>query len=144
MQDEWQSSQSELQIQNEGHPLKANDDIDRVKTCPFLLRCFWKSNQNNNPKDYRHVPKGIYPNQEVEIYTWLNSSLREISNLLKDVIISAREKHVTFYFNVVSMDNNGFFVMRRVSVANDFSLLTFFYRLAKSSLIKKELMIIRH
>eukprot|EP01040_Poterioochromonas_malhamensis_P000560 gene560-600_t len=109
-----QSSQSELQTQNEEVPLKRHDDIDRVKSCPFLLRCFWKSNQNNNPKDYRHVPKGIYPNQEVQIYTWLNSSLREISNLLKDVIISAREQPVTFCFNVVSMDNNGFFVMRRI------------------------------
>lgn len=90
-------------------------DLDRTKICPFLLRCFWKLNHNNNPSDYRHVFKNIYPNQEVQIYTWQNATLREISDLLKDVIVPARDRTAILSFSVVYVESNGFFALRKVS-----------------------------
>lgn len=90
-------------------------EFDRKRTCPFLLRCFWKLNQHNAPIDYRHASKGILPNQEVQIYTWLNASLLEINEILKDVIVPMQGANVSVVFNIVYVDNsNGHFAMRRV------------------------------
>jgi hypothetical protein len=88
--------------------------IDRTKTCPFLLRCFWKLNQNNLSSDYRHVSKGMYPNQEVQIYTWMNATLREITELLKDAVSHIKEKNIVLSFQVVYVDPRGYFAMRKV------------------------------
>jgi histone deacetylase complex subunit SAP18 len=100
----------------EDHASSSNKmSIDRVKTCPFLLRCFWKMNKHNIPSDYRNVSRGIFPNQEVQIYTWLNASVKEISELLKNVIQPMQENsHATLSFSAVYVDEKGFFAMRKV------------------------------
>ena len=81
----------------------------------IIIQCFWKLNQHNAPIDYRHASKGILPNQEVQIYTWLNASLLEINEILKDVIAPMQGANVSVVFNIVYVDNsNGHFAMRRV------------------------------
>jgi histone deacetylase complex subunit SAP18 len=94
--------------------LSSSSGIDRTKTCPFLLRCFWKLNQNNLSSDYRHVSKGIYPNQEVQIYTWMNATLGEIAELLKDAVSRIKEKNTVLTFQVVYVDPRGYFALRKV------------------------------
>jgi len=90
-------------------------EIDRTKTCPLLLRCFWKLHRHHALSEYRNVAKDIHPTQEVQIYTWQNATLRELSDLLKDVIHGARDKNASLSINLVYVDfRDGRFASRQV------------------------------
>lgn len=90
-------------------------DIDRTKTCPFLLRCFWKMHRHHNLGEYRNVAQDIHPSQEAQIYTWQNATLKEICDLLKDVVHSARDKNSSLSINVIYVDpKDGRFASRQV------------------------------
>ena len=84
--------------------------IDREKTCPLLLRCFWKPNRANAPFEY----KNKLPSSEVQIYTWRDATLREISDLLKGAIASARDRNSTLEFSLVYLDKSGETLMKKV------------------------------
>ena len=120
-------------------------EIDRSKVCPLLLRCFWKLNRGYPLTAYRETPKDIYPNQEVQIYTWRDATLKEIGGLLSDVVSAAREPGSILSFSIVYLDKNGNFDIKQVI----FSLLIvrvfdFLYRLGEYLLLKQALMITRH
>lgn len=89
-------------------------EVDRTKVCPLLLRCFWKMNRGYPLSAYRETPKDIYPNQEVQIYTWRDASLKEIGGLLKDVVPAAREPGSILSFSIVFLDKNGDFDIKQV------------------------------
>lgn len=72
--------------------------IDREKTCPLLLRLFYNSNQHNNLADFS---KASTPSNELQIYTWLDASLRELSGLVREVHGEARLKGTLFHFAIV-------------------------------------------
>lgn len=99
-------------------------EIDRSKACPHLLRLFWKSNRNNPQLEYKSVAHGKFPANEIQIYTWPDATLREISDLLKSTVAIARQRHVTLSFDLVYPDRNGVHVIRHVSL-NYFPLLSF-------------------
>lgn len=88
--------------------------IDREKTCPFLLRCFWKANRSGALLDY----KGVLPANEVQIYTWRDATLGEIGDLLKDAVSSSRERNsaIEFSFSLVYPDKNGTNMMKKVFI----------------------------
>jgi histone deacetylase complex subunit SAP18 len=90
-------------------------EIDRSKACPHLLRLFWKSNRNNPQLEYKSVAHGKFPANEIQIYTWPDATLREISDLLKSTVAIARQRHVTLSFDLVYPDRNGVHVIRHVS-----------------------------
>lgn len=90
-------------------------EIDRSKACPHLLRLFWKSNRNNPQLEYKSVAHGKFPANEIQIYTWPDATLREISDLLKSTVSIARQRHVTLSFDLVYPDRNGVHVIRHVS-----------------------------
>jgi histone deacetylase complex subunit SAP18 len=91
-------------------------EIDRSKACPHLLRLFWKSNRNNPQLEYKSVAHGKFPANEIQIYTWPDATLREISDLLKSTVAIARQRHVTLSFDLVYPDRNGVHVIRHVSL----------------------------
>ena len=95
-------------------PAKENE-IDRSKSCPHLLRLFWKNNRNNPQLEYKSVSLGKFPSNEIQIYTWPDATLREISDLLKSTVAVARQRHVTLSFDLVYPDRNGVHVVRHVS-----------------------------
>jgi hypothetical protein len=53
----------------------------------------------------------------VQIYTWMDASLKEISELLKDAIPSANNADVTVTFCLVCIDLRGSLMMKQVSTA---------------------------
>ena len=61
--------------------------VDRRKTCPFLLRIFYKINGNNSLSDFN----GDKFPPELDIYTWEDADLKEIGkkihSALKDTIL---------------------------------------------------------
>lgn len=86
--------------------------VDREKTCPLLLRVFTSkgkfwiffSTQNQNDLDRHHRPDDFSRNQtptnELQVYTWMDASLKEITNLVKEVHPESRKKGTIFDFAI--------------------------------------------
>eukprot|EP01016_Furgasonia_blochmanni_P040398 TRINITY_DN5154_c0_g1_i6.p1 TRINITY_DN5154_c0_g1~~TRINITY_DN5154_c0_g1_i6.p1 ORF type:complete len:130 (-),score=25.67 TRINITY_DN5154_c0_g1_i6:38-427(-) len=80
--------------------------IDREKTCPFLLRLFWKENDAHSLEDF--IEKGKEPVQdEVQVYTWKDATLRELVDLVKSSIPCAMRKEAKFKFTHIYQDLSG-------------------------------------
>jgi histone deacetylase complex subunit SAP18 len=58
--------------------------------------------------------QGLYPNQEVQIYTWPDATLRELCELLQDVVPSAADYNARLDLSLVFLDRNGNFAMKQV------------------------------
>ncbi|EEZ97816.1 histone deacetylase complex subunit SAP18 [Tribolium castaneum] len=81
---------------------KKDDAVDRQKVCPFLLRVFVSSNgYHHKPTDYN---KGNTPQNELQIYTWKDATLHELTQLVKEVNPEARRKGTKFSFSLVFPD----------------------------------------
>ena len=56
--------------------------IDRERTCPLLLRTFMSAGKHRRQDEY--AVRGKEPvDDEVQIHTWMDASLRELSDLIK-------------------------------------------------------------
>lgn len=75
--------------------------VDREKTCPLLLRVFCNNGRHHNVMDYS---RGNVPANELQIYTWMDATLREITSLVKEVNPEARRKGTYFDFSLVFPD----------------------------------------
>ena len=81
----------------------SNDDnsIDREKTCPFLLRIFYKVNGHNSMDNFC---EGKFP-PELDIYTWEDADLKELTKFihaaLKDTVLGMYDyyKFVRIYYD---------------------------------------------
>lgn len=80
---------------------EAEKGINREETAPFLLRVFCAQHRHNNIREYA---KGNTPENEVQIYTWLDASLKELTGLIKEVNPEARRKGTMFEFALVYPD----------------------------------------
>mmetsp|Transcript_6253 Transcript_6253/g.9441 ORF Transcript_6253/g.9441 Transcript_6253/m.9441 type:complete len:145 (+) Transcript_6253:81-515(+) len=94
--------------------------INREKTCPLLLRCFYKHDTNHVATDYKNAAVGILPTQEVQIYTWPDATMREIVDLLKDVVLpgQAKQRNSAFDISLVYPDRNGDHKLRQLAHIN--------------------------
>lgn len=94
------------------------EDIDRTKTCPFLLRCFWSEGRCYPLSSFREARKDILPSQEIQIYTWRDATLKEISDLLRDAIPYASAQYditdAVLDLNCVYFQGNGELQTRRI------------------------------
>jgi len=75
--------------------------VDREKSCPLLLRVFCNNNRHHPLAEYAH---GNTPTNELQIYTWLDASLKELTSLVKEVNADARRKGTYFDFAIVRPD----------------------------------------
>ncbi|XP_060674252.1 uncharacterized protein LOC107430153 isoform X2 [Ziziphus jujuba] len=55
------------------------EPVDREKTCPLLLRVFTKLGGHHSEEDF--AVRGKEPKDEVQIYTWKDATLRELTDL---------------------------------------------------------------
>jgi len=85
--------------------------VDREKTCPLLLRVFIKVGDHHKADDYN----GILPSPELQIYTWKNATLKELTDLIKGVTPLARRPNARLSFAFVYPDKSGKNVVRQVS-----------------------------
>lgn len=88
------------------------DPIDREKTCPLLLRVFTKIGAHHSNEDF--AVRGKEPKDEVQIYTWKDATLREITDLVKEVAPAARRRNAKLSFAFVYPDKHGRFLVREV------------------------------
>jgi len=76
--------------------------IDREKTCPLLLRVFTSKDRHHRPDDFS---RNQTPTNELQVYTWMDASLKEITNLVKEVHPESRKKGTIFDFAICYQDN---------------------------------------
>jgi histone deacetylase complex subunit SAP18 len=58
--------------------------------------------------------QGMYPNQEVQIYTWPDATLRELCELLQGVVPNAGDYNARLDLSLVYLDKNGNYGMKQV------------------------------
>ncbi|OQV22403.1 putative Histone deacetylase complex subunit SAP18 [Hypsibius exemplaris] len=75
--------------------------VDREKTCPLLLRVFPNLGRHHNILQFSN---GNTPAGELQIYTWMDASLKELSGLIRDVQSEARLRDTIFEFSLVFPD----------------------------------------
>ncbi|CAN1308338.1 Histone deacetylase complex subunit SAP18 [Linum perenne] len=102
---------------NRGPPLSRGPPplppVDREKTCPLLLRVFTKIGGHHGKEEFQ--VRGKEPKDEVQIYTWKDATLRELTDLVKEVAPAARKRDAVLSFAFAYPDKNGRFVVREVS-----------------------------
>nr|AUS89396.1 SIN3 associated polypeptide P18 [Sesuvium portulacastrum] len=86
--------------------------VDREKTCPLLLRVFTKMGGHHTQEDF--AVRGKEPKDEVQIYTWKDATLRELTDLVKEVSPAARRRDAKLSFAVVYPDKNGRMQVKKV------------------------------
>ncbi|KAL5269660.1 hypothetical protein ACHWQZ_G003198 [Mnemiopsis leidyi] len=89
--------------------------IDREKTCPLLLRVFVNEGQHHLPDAYH---RGRVPATELQIYTWKDACLKELTNLIKDVHPQASSKGTMFNFALVFPDKRGNYHFKEVGTTS--------------------------
>ncbi|XP_047338681.1 histone deacetylase complex subunit SAP18-like [Impatiens glandulifera] len=88
------------------------EPVDREKTCPLLLRVFTKTGSHHSDEDF--AVRGKEPKDEVQIYTWKDATLRELTDLVKEVAPEARKREANLSFAFVYPDKHGRFVVKEV------------------------------
>ncbi|XP_057978531.1 histone deacetylase complex subunit SAP18 isoform X2 [Malania oleifera] len=88
------------------------EPVDREKTCPLLLRVFTKIGGHHGMEDF--AVRGKEPKDEVQIYTWKDATLRELTDLVKEVAPAARRRDAKLSFAFVYPDKRGRFVVKEV------------------------------
>lgn len=86
--------------------------VDRERTCPLLMRVFPKPGGHHRLQDF--PSRGNEPKDEIQIYTWMDATLRELSDLIKEVQPLARNRMAKLSFAFVYPDRRGHNVMRQV------------------------------
>ncbi|KAJ0052242.1 hypothetical protein Pint_00307 [Pistacia integerrima] len=81
------------------------EPVDREK-CRLVLYCF----EFLLREDF--AVRGKEPKDEVQIYTWKDATLRELTDLVKEVASAARRRDARLSFAFVYPDKNGRFVLR--------------------------------
>ncbi|CAH1800019.1 unnamed protein product [Owenia fusiformis] len=86
--------------------------IDREKACPLLLRVFCNMGRHNMIGEYG---RGNTPSNELQIYTWMDASLKELTSLVKEVNHDAQMKGTFFDFALVYPESiRGLYRMRDI------------------------------
>ncbi|XP_013748136.1 histone deacetylase complex subunit SAP18-like isoform X1 [Brassica napus] len=98
---------------NQQPPRPKTEPVDREKTCPLLLRVFTKQTGGHHTKE-DYAVRGKEPKDEVQIYTWKDANLRELTDLVKEVSVAARRRDARLSFAFVYPDKNGRFIVRQV------------------------------
>lgn len=103
-------------------------EINKEITCPFLLRVFYKFNRHNSIHVYQQCLKYStnnykndsfynYPNQQLQLYTWYDISLRQLYDIIiKNIDIRNNTmQDVTLSLCLVCLDRNGNYTIKHVS-----------------------------
>jgi len=86
--------------------------VQREKVCPVLVRVFTKVGSHHRSEEYDL--RGKNPKDELQIYTWRDANLRELTNLVKEVNPLVRRRTTELSFAFVYPDKRGQMVLREV------------------------------
>ena len=77
--------------------------LDRTKTTPFLIRTFFKVGDYPQIDSLDKLPVS----EELQIYAWPDSTLREIADVVRDILDEAKAKNSKQSFRLIYPDLNG-------------------------------------
>ena len=89
--------------------------IDRDKTCPFLIRVIWRENDPltvdclKNRSDQQEA-------DEVRIYSWKDTTFREIVEMLKEHLAGARRRDAEFTFSFLRQNLDGGYELKPIGI----------------------------
>jgi len=87
--------------------------IEREKVCPLLLRVFYKLGGHHRPEEFIRGKEPTY--DEVQIYTWKDATLRELTELVKEIHSGARQRESRLSFAFIYPSKmNGRMVLKEV------------------------------
>ncbi|KAJ8255814.1 hypothetical protein COCON_G00196780 [Conger conger] len=92
----------ESRVTQEEIKKEPENTIDREKTCPLLLRVFTTNTGRHHRWD--EFARGNVPSSELQIYTWMDATLKELTSLVKEVYPDARKKGTNLGFAIVYPD----------------------------------------
>jgi len=96
--------------------VSARERVDRANVCPFLVRVFVKHNQLFKEEEF--LIRGKEPGDERQVHCWKDMTLRDITELLKEVDVSLRTWGARAKFAFVYPDKRGRNVMKEVGVVD--------------------------
>ncbi|KAL6069508.1 Histone deacetylase complex subunit SAP18 [Balamuthia mandrillaris] len=99
-------------------PRRQNPPIDREKVCPLLLRVFTKLDSHHRPEEFQEA--GREPEDEVQIYTWRDATLRELSDLIKEVNPMARRRDARLSFSLIYPNTRGRYVSKHLGITQPY------------------------
>jgi len=88
--------------------------VDREKTCPLLLRVYTKRDGFHKPEEFEPRRRETLQRDETLIYTWKDATLRELTDLVKQVDKAATFKGARVSLAFVYPDKSGHMVQREV------------------------------
>lgn len=92
-------------------------NLDRSRTCPFLLRVFHKVGGHHGVEEF--AERGNEPvDDELQVYTWPDVTLRELADLVKDVAPEARTLTARLTFRLIYPDKAGRNVMMELGTVS--------------------------
>ena len=86
--------------------------VDGGKSCPLLLRTFIKHGAHHKAEDY--ATRGSEPSTEIHLHTWMDATLRELSDMIKQSVPEARMRGSRISFAIVYPDKRGVLVVKEV------------------------------
>ena len=89
----------ELRVSQE--EIKKEPEKNQEKTCLLLLHIFTTNTGGHHGMD--EFSHGNMPSSELQIYTWMDATLKELTSLVK-VYPEARKKGTQFNFAIVFTD----------------------------------------
>ncbi|XVE77020.1 hypothetical protein DITRI_Ditri13aG0028400 [Diplodiscus trichospermus] len=90
------------------------EPVDREKVPLSLSLRISNSRIGGHHSKEDFAVRGKEPKDEVQIYTWKDATLRELTDLVKEVAPAARRRDARLSFAFVYPDKNGRFVVREV------------------------------
>jgi len=89
--------------------------LDRDVLCPFLLRVFWKLGEPVTLESVRHRMEDQQPD-EIRLYTWLDATLGEVTQLLKEELPGARRRDAEFELSFIRHNLEGGLELKALGV----------------------------
>lgn len=87
-----------------------------LQVCPLLLRIFPRKGSQHRLEVFSNRDR--LPEQEIQVHTWQDASLREIADLIQDVNPDAKKPNARISFSFVYPDRTGRNTMRNVGVVH--------------------------
>ena len=82
-------------------------EVDREKTCPFLLRAFVRVGRPHDLASFASWGAAPLPAPEAQIYSWPDATLRELADLLRAVPPANAHPSAPLSFALIFPDRHG-------------------------------------
>lgn len=88
--------------------------VNRSETCPILIRISYSTDGRHH--SLSEYDRGKFPSNELQLNTWIDCSLRELAEEVREVCPIARRRGTRLHFAVIYPDQRGTYRRRELGV----------------------------